>query len=552
MYALPQSVPWPDDAPPPSLEDLFLNLTALHVAALAAGEKWSPLAAMCEACEEAGAMMENFDYHLALESLEEAERAHPCAFVHWQRCICHLELRHPEQAMAAAYHAATLAPRCAVFWRVFGELCQERGLPAEAARAFERAFFGGERTPSVIAGMKTSGLLVPNPAVSGDMLVSPAVAKAILQVHIKSTHPRKASAPRLRELASASLSSGTTADVALEATSVLVASPSSAQIDFCLHAEALWSSGRKEESVDMARKVLSSPSAVPPTNLARLVRKVLPGEIARLTRRLQASGQLTLPVVEELFDQADPDSAQRLEALVSEPAPPPLASALHARRLGKSRPRRAMELGSSVISHPDSTSEARLLAARTLLELGEHEKAAAAVSNVPLEERGNWGQFMLAESLWQMNHPDLAGAVLEGISEDSDEALAQNVQMRLAQCRGFMLPLPHLASTSPTGRLARPVLVSGPAWASVVAPSGLPSSSYIRVQIDQVAPPGEYRATELTRSAGESPLGTLSVEGPHDLLALAVDPDGRIFAGARLGEEWVEVSVEGGRFRWPV
>lgn len=554
VYGLPQSVPWPEAAPPPSLEDLFLNLAALLDALRAvetptpAAKKWDSIASMCEACEDASTLMEAFEYHRALESLEAAEQFHPCAFVHWQRCICHLELRNPEQAMAAAYHAATMAPLCAVFWRVFGELCQERGLPADAARAFERAFFGGERTPSVISGMKTLGLLVPNPALAGDMLVSPAVARAILQVHIRSTHSRKKSAQRLRELASASLSCATTADVALEATSVLMNHPIPSPLDACLHAEALWSSGKALDARHLALKSLECrhPLDPPLIPLARLVRKVLPEALTTLARRLEGEGRLTLAVAEELFDQSDPATPARLEAFVDAPSPPPQAAALHARRLGKLRPRRAKDMASLAISHPGSTAEVRLHAARTLLELGEHEKAAAALSIVPRDQRGNWGQFMLAESLWQMDQPDLAKEILTGISEEDDEALSQNIQMRLAQCQGLMLPLPNSACTSPTGRLMRPVLVSGSSWASVVAPSGLPCSSYIRVQIAQVASGDEYRVAEMTRAAGESPLGVLTVEGSHDLIALAVDPDGRIFVGARRGEEWVSVSVERG------
>jgi tetratricopeptide (TPR) repeat protein len=552
VYSLPQTIPWPDSAPPPSLEDLFLNLSALHDATRLASsdspsaKKWEHIASMCEKCEEASVSMEGFEYSKALETLELAEQDHACAFVHWQRCICHLELRQPEQAMAAAYHAATLAPRCAVFWRVFGELCQERGLPAEAARAFERAFFGGERTPSVISGMKASGLLVPNPALSGDMLVSPAVARAILQVHIKSTHPRKHSAPRLRELALASLSSGSTADVALEATSALMSSPSPSPLDSCLHAEALWSSGSLEEARRLARECLVTGTHpdLPPMTLARMTRKILPEELGSLVTALHTSGVLTLDVTEELFATSDPSSSTRLESLVAKPSTPPQLTVLYARRLGKSRPRRAMQMSTDALSHPEASSEVRLMSARTLLEMGEHEKAAAAVSTVPHSERGNWGQFMLAESLWQMGHPEHALEILEKLNEDQDEALAQNIQMRLAQCRGFMIPLPTQVAISPTGRLVRPVLVSGSAWASVVAPSGLPSSSYIRVQLDQPAKPDEYSVTELARTSGESPLGSLSVDGKHDLLALAVDPDGRVFVGARLGEKWVGISLQ--------
>lgn len=552
VYDLPQSVPWPSEAPPPSLEDFFLNLPALHAAALASQlsgpsmKKWAEISDMCASCEEAGALMENFEYPQALESLELAEQSHACAFVHWQRCICHLELRHPEQAMAAAYHAAALAPRCAVFWRVFGELCQERGLPIEAARAYERAFFGGERTPSVISGMKASGLLVPNPVLSSDMLISPSVARAILQVHIKAAHPRRKSAARLRELAAASLSCATTADVALEATTALVSSPSPSPLDTSLHAEALWATGLTSAAEKMARTVLSNAPHpdLPPELVARMVKKILPSEVLPLARTLHLGGALTLPAAEALFAPSDPTTLSLLEELLREPSPPSLVMALASRRHGKNRPRRAMELSSMVLSHPESSAESRLIAARTLLEIGEHEKAAAAVSTVPPEQRGNGGQFMLAESLWQLGQPSLALEILSALDEAGDEALVQNIQMRIAQCRGNMIPLPDPVSTSPTGRLVRPILVAGSSWASVVAPSGLPSSSYIRVQIDRVAAPGEYRVVEISRSSEESPLGVVTVDGPHNLIALAVDPDGRIFIGARLGEEWVGIALQ--------
>lgn len=549
VYALPQSIPWPEPAPPPSLDDYFLNLAAVHAAIGELGErggKWELLSEMCRCCEEASEQMENSGYARALELLDEAESAHPCAFVHWQRCICHLELGHQEQAMAAAYHAATLAPRCAVFWRVFGELCRDRGLEKEASRAFERAFFGGERTPSVIAGMRASGLLVPNPAHRGDMLVSPAVARAILQVHIKSMSSRPKSKGRLRELAISSLSSGTTADVALDATSLLVSRPPSEPLDECLHAEALWEAGKPSAAARMASSILSNGEArlsADPLHLARMARKVSPSSLPELAASLSSAGSMSKQVVEELFPPSDPSTEARIAVLVDSPHAPAVVLA-HAARLavGKSR-RRAIELASRALS--SSTDHLpRLMAARVLLELRENEKACAAVASVPRDQRGNWGQFMLAEALWQLGHPGLSLEALGSVTEDQDEALNQNVQMRLAQCRGQLLPLPAPASISPTGRLVRPVLVSGPSWTSVVAPSGLPGSSYIRVQIGRGTQGCEYRIFEFSRMSGEVPLGVVEVVSEHDSLALAVDPDGKIFVGAKNSGLWSEVRSE--------
>ncbi len=549
VYDLPRSIPWPELAPPPSLEDIFLNLAALQEALEieSTAPRWSDIAVMCQCCETASSLMENFEYTKALEELDEAEQSHPCAFVHWQRCICHLELGHPEQALAAAYHATSMAPRCAVFWRVFGELCQDRGMSVEAAQAFERAFHGGDRAPSVIAGMKTSGLLVPNPAHQGEMLVSPAVARAILEVHIKSIHSRANSLPRLRELASASLSSDTTSDVALEATTVLMSTSSPSMSDLAMHGLALWANGDMQGAAAITLQILGSPASdisTIPEPLARLVRRATPEKIASATLLLHSAGVLNKSVAEELYSPADPSSFSRLESLLSSPACPPQMVALAASRMVKSNPRRSRSLCSEALVLPDSTIETRLSVARTLLELGEYEKSAATASNVPVSARGSWGQFLLAECLWQLDQPALSLDILEGIEPDADEALTQNISMRIAQCRGDLLPLGVTASISPTGRLVRPILVSGDAWTSVVAPSGLSSSSYIRVQVDRVASPGEYQVAEFSRSAGQNQLGSFRVAARHNMLALAIGPDGLLFVGARNGEKWVPVTVE--------
>jgi len=547
VYALPTSIPWPDSTPPPSLDDYFLNLSALLVATESeevSASKWSKVAEMCGLCEQASELMENFGYSDALEILDEAESAHPCAFVHWQRCICHLELRHPEQALAAAYHATSMAPRCAVFWRVFGELCQERGMPDDAAAAFEKAFFGGERTPSVISGMRSSGLLVPNPAQQGEMLVSPAVARAILEVHIRSAEGRSQSLPRLRELARRSLESEATADVALEATECLVRSPEKTETDSALHAEALWASGRREQSILIANS-LSCRSTVPASQLSRMVRKILPGKILELAKELCSSGRMTRAAAEELFATSDPNSINLMESFLSEHSSSPLVMALLADRLPRAgNRRRAISLASSASSSEMACLEALLLSAKVLLELGECEKACAAVSKVPESERGNWGQFILAESLWKLGHPEMCLAALSKVSADNDDALNQNVQMRTAQCKGFLHPLQEPASASPTRRLVRPILVSGPEWTSVIAPAGLPTSSYIRVQIGSQMPPSEYRVFEFSRTKGELELGHIVVSGSHNILTIAVDPDGRVFVGAKMNGSWVNVSAE--------
>jgi hypothetical protein len=78
----------------------------------------------------------------------------------------------------------------------------------------------------------------------------------------------------------------------------------------------------------------------------------------------------------------------------------------------------------------------------------------------------------------------------------------------------------------------------------VVAPAGLPASSYIRIQIGSEVPPSEYRAIEFSRTKGEIHLGSFSVTSAHNTLALAIDPDGKIFVGAKLNGAWVDIEIE--------
>jgi len=545
VYSLPANVPWPDEAPPPGNEDYFLNISALAAGAEFCEEDgWSKVGEFCRLCEEAGGHMENFDYNNALLDLEEAENLHPCAFVHWQRCICHIELKQGEQAMAAAYHASMGAPSCGVFWRVYGELCHERGLLKESLDAFEKAFFGGEHSPSVIASMRREGLLVPAPSGgTGDLLLSPTVASAIFKTHVGSVAGRANSSERLRELAKAALDNKTTAEAAVMATEFLVKGGEPSLLDKLLQGEALAKTGNRED----ARRILKSALRdIPSGGLSGIEERVL-----RLQKELPYPEFRAIPTM-LLTDPKISQAAKRLifddwtiEQLKDYTRKNKCGLALviaaeKSAKLGKTT--EATELAEMALGYGEA-DEYRADAAKVFLECSEYEKVCATMSKVDKSKRGAEGEFLFGEALWRMGVAEQAGAhffeALRVTEADQTDSLFHNTQMRLAQCQGLMTALPEATTLSPTLRLGRALAMSNSNWSSLIAPAGLPSSSYVRVKIEQDMDPCTYKIVELSRVYGEVLLGEISPQGKHDEICLAIEPSGRVFAGAKFRGDWV-------------
>jgi hypothetical protein len=73
-----------------------------------------------------------------------------------------------------------------------------------------------------------------------------------------------------------------------------------------------------------------------------------------------------------------------------------------------------------------------------------------------------------------------------------------------------------------------------------VAPTGLPSSSYVRIKTDKPLKPGCYRIFEFSRQGGENLLGEIFPQEPHDELALAIEPSGKVYVGAKRAGAWVK------------
>lgn len=545
VYSLPANVPWPDEAPPPGSEDYFLNISALATASEFCEEDgWSSVGEFCRLCEEAGGHMENFDYNSALLDLEEAESLHPCAFIHWQRCICHIELRQGEQAMAAAYHASMGAPSCGVFWRVYGELCHERGLLKESLDAFEKAFFGGEHSPSVIASMRRAGLLVPSPSGGGgDLLLSPTVASAIFKTHIGGVGNRIGSSERLRELAVEALANKTTANAALLASEFLVKAKEPSLLDELLRGEALAKTGERDEARQILKKALID---FPNRGFAGMEERVLrlqkelpypefreiPAILLSEPKISQVAKRLIFEdwTVDQLKDYAKKNKCGLALAVAAEKAV----------RLGKSA--MAVELAEMSFGL-EETDEVRVEVAKVFLECSEYEKVCATMSKIDKAGRGAEGEFLFGEALWRMGVVEQAGGhffeALRMIEEDPTSSLFHNTQMRLAQCQGLLLGLPEATTLSPTLRLGRALAMSNSHWSSLIAPAGLPSSSYVRVRIESDMDPCTYKIVEISRMYGEVVLGELSPRGKHDEICLAIEPSGRIFAGAKFRGEWV-------------
>lgn len=544
VYALPPAIPWPMEAQAVSPDDSFLNISALGAAAEVAGlngddKMWEGISNFCRLCEEVGGEMENFEYANALDLLSEASEAHECAFVHWQRCICHLELKQPEQALAAAYHATSMAPQCAVFWRVFGELCQDRGMPKEAHDAFERAFFGGEQSPSVIAAMKSSGMLVQSPGGGEGVLVSPAVAGAILEVHIATVAGRKGSKPRLRELARMCLDHKSTARIAKGATSLLVVAGDVGDGDLLMHAESLWAWGEHQEGRMLVEKVSRKSTQPVSARLLSLSRKMSPRTFEVLRKKISRDKNPDKAAVREIFRSGKLSDLEDF----AERNPSAGAMIVLAEELSKAKRRKeAVEMANKACQLQDDV-ELREEAAKLMVENREYEKACALISKTPEGERGGFSSFIFGEALWQMGFADLAlPQFSKAAGAGLDDALTQNALMREAQCKGFLLPLDEPATLSPTKRLGRAILVSSheQEWTSVVAPAGLPSSSYVRVKTDKSLKPGTYRVFEFSRNGGEILIGEFSTKESHDELAVAIEPSGKIFMGAKRGGDWIE------------
>lgn len=549
VYDLPATIPWLDNVPPPGPDDHFINISILGMAATLFGEKsasddWERIRLFCELCEEAGECSENFDYARALELLGDAENSHGCAFVHWQRCICHIEMRQPEQAMAAAHHAAALAPGCGVFWRVFGELCQDRGLPAEAADAFEKAFFGGEHTPSVIAAMRGSGLLVPNPC-GGDagILVSPHVARAILRTHIASVRGKQGGKGRLRSLAKKSLENASTAGVAVFATEFLMGEGATDN-DRLMHAEALWRAGFPEAGKQVLGDILDGGGGeVVGGKLLALTREILPARAENVRREVVRRGPISREVVEEVFRGNGPENADEIAEFAQKHASGEAWVVAAERFVRLKRRKEALAAAQKAI---DIGGDVKLLdgALRVLVDIREYERACAAAARIAPERRTGLSCFLFGEALWQLGEPGLALPLFrEASKSDVEESIVQNSQMREAQCCGFLLPLGEFTTLSPTRRLGRSLVVAGHEWSSIVAPVGLPSASYIRINLDKEFGSCDYRAFEFSKQKGEMPLGGFRALTRHDSLAMAIEPSGQIFVGAKLGERWVKTEV---------
>lgn len=548
VYALPSNVPWPEMAPPPSAEDYFLNISALGAATAECEEaRWKSISEFCQLCEQGTAAMENFNYNEALEVLKEAEEVHGCAFIHWQRCICHLELKQGEQAMAAAYHATSMAPQCGVFWRVYGEICQERGLLEESGLAFERAFFGGEHSPSVISSMRKAGLLVPSPSGSSDLLVSPSVAEAVLKTHICGLFGHEGNTHRLRELAEEALKNKTTAEAALMATSQLIQSDPACFEDELRHAEALAKTSKWKEAEVILKNAISKGSQEHLVNSAERILRVLDGdsllEFSSLTEKLLATGRLSRGAKRMIFERW---KTEVLESY-SENKNCGLAMMVLAERIGRANmTAKAVELAERA-GAADVSSETKIDAAKILLEFGEYEKVCATLSSIEKLERGAEGSFLFGEALWRMGVEDQADVhfseALRLSSQDPNDSLFYNAQMRSAQCRGLLRSMAEPTTLSPTKRLGRSILVSNPHWSSVIAPAGLPSSSYVRVRIEKDVEACSYHLSELSRQDGEQVIGEFAPQAKHDEICLAIEASGRIFVGAKWRGEWVEASI---------
>lgn len=548
VYALPGNVPWPETAPPPSTEDCFLNISALGAAADACEEeRWKSVAEFCQLCEQGTASMENFNYNDALDALKEAEEVHGCAFIHWQRCICHLELKQGEQAMAAAYHATSMAPQCGVFWRVYGEICQERGLLEESGVAFERAFFGGEHSSSVISSMRKAGLLVPSPGGGSDLLVSPSVAGAVLKTHIFGLLGHEGNMHRLRELAEEALKNKTTSEAALMATSHLIQSNPDCFEDELRHAEALAKSSRWKEAEGILNDAVGKGSQENLVNSAERILRVLDGdapfEFSPLAEKLLATGRLSRGAKKMIFERW---KTEILEPY-SENENCGLAMMVLAERIGRTnRTAEAIELAERV-GGTNASAETKIDAAKILLEFGECEKVCAILSSMEKPERGIEGCFLFGEALWRMGVGDQADGhfseVLKLSNQDPNDSFFYNSQMRSAQCRGLLRPMAEPTTLSPTKRLGRSILVSNPHWSSVIAPAGLPSSSYVRIRIEKDVEACSYHLSELSRQDGEQVIGEFSPQTKHDEICLAIESSGRIFAGAKWRGEWVEASI---------
>lgn len=550
VYSLPNNVPWPEDAPPPSTEDYFLNISALGAAVNSQGGEWEALGEFCHLCEQAGEAMENFDYNQALLLLDGAEGFHRCAFVHWQRCICHLELRQGEQALAAAYHSASMAPKCGVFWRVYGELCLERGLVKEGEAAFERAFFGGEHSPSVISAMRGAGLLVPAPGADGEMLVSPAVASAVFKTHISGLVERRGGEPRLRELVKAALEYKTTAGAALNAAKHLYTIKNRSLGDELLYAEALAKAGETKPALRILRTISSRESpeilASEATRVLRVLECTGLRDFDDLPRELLTAGGISRDSTRMIFERWD---AQTLQTYAQNKKSG-LALVVAAEKLLKDGERdRAVEC-SELASIIDSEHETKVEAAKVLLEAGEYEKVCAALSRIDSSMRGAEGCFLFGEALWRMGVEDQAAGhfdeALRLSGNDRNDGLFHNSQMRVAQCGGFLQLLPEPTTLSPTRRLGRSLSVSNDYWSSVIAPAGLPSSSYVRIRIEREVEACTYQVAELSRVSGKIVIGEFVPKGRHDELCLAIEPSGRIFIGAKYRGDWVEVDRNSG------
>ncbi len=545
VYDLPRTIPWPMEMPTPGHDDCFLNVAALGAASEFVGggspnKKWDQIADFCRLCEEASGAVENFEYERGLEILQEASEIHECAFVHWQRCICHLELHQAEQALAAAYHAASAAPQCAVFWRVFGELCQDRGMPKEAKDAFERAFFGGEQTPSVIAAMRKSGMLVDTPGAEEGVLVSPTVAAAIFATHIAFVSQRKEGATRLIELAEMALDNRSTAHAALGATISLLANFGGGPAVEVMHAEALWANGREKESRAILNRI--SVEEIPKKRVHKILalsRDASPKLFAKLKEAILSRGGASKDSLREIFGSGD---LRGLEHFANEYADAEGLVFL-AEELTKAKRRKEAVEAASKANQVANTASVRSDAARVMIENKEYEKACAILSRIPEDKRSGLENFLFGEALWQMGVFDLAGPMFSKAGEDlKEDSVRQNSQMREAQCRGLMIPLDESITLSPTRRLGRSIVVSSQdqEWTSVVAPTGLPSSSYVRIKTDKPLKPGCYRIFEFSRQGGENLLGEIFPQEPHDELALAIEPSGKVYVGAKRAGAWVK------------
>lgn len=548
VYELPAMIPWPGEGPVPAAGETYINLSGLAAGidlAEELEEKWGSIRKFCQKAEEASVHMERFEYLAALDALEEAEESHPCAYIHWQRCVCHLELRQPQQAEAAIHHATVRAPKNPAFLRIRGEIFLSRGMEDSANADFIRAFHLGERSASVIAGMVRAGELVELPTEPGiGKLISPAVSRAILKTKLTGVVRRDKEGKRIRELVDIALLSHTTGEVALLGTEALVFGRGGARFDdYVRHALALYYGGGRveasyllEQLVDSIRYGASIGDGDRFANLYLLLNKTIPEEVISL---LVQQGKLSRKIIEKALPRERGESQAFAKRMDCPEAWAAAAEFLVSEGFSDDG-RRACDEAVARGANPETLT----WVAKTLIFLDEGERACACLSKIKEDDRSAEANFLFGEALWRIGHPSMARAAFHKVGKEADEQVLQNSQMREAQCDGLLQQLPEALSLSPTGRLSRPLLLAGENHTTLMAPMGATASSCIRAVLPEKRGGQKYKIFEYSRDGNEVVLADMIVLGKHDAVSVAIEPSGTVFAGAKLGAEWVPVTVE--------